>query len=229
MPHFDIVKKIDPPRSFRVASVIDRFDLQTGNIREQFTGSIDIEGMPWNVGLIVGKSGTGKTSIAKQLFTRDIVTEFPYVKPSIIDDMPAGLTVDQIVNVFNSVGFSSPHSWVKKYSVLSNGEKMRVNLARAILDQRPLIVFDEFTSVVDRNVAQLGSYATQKIVRQRGKKFIALSCHYDVVDWLLPDWIFCTDDMTFTVTSKKKDHRSNARFIEQRTKESGECLLSITI
>src|SRR5262249_52160292 len=36
-----------------------------------------------------------------------------------------------------------------------------------------LIVMDEFTSVVDRTVAQIGSAALAKTVRQRGQKFIA--------------------------------------------------------
>ena len=36
------------------------------------------------------------------------------------------------------------------------------------------------------------------------KKFIAVTCHYDVVDWLDPDWVFCTDTMEF---SRKKEVR----------------------
>lgn len=40
--------------------------------------------------------------------------------------------------------------------------KLRVYLANAILSDKELFVFDEFTSVVDRNVAQIGSFAMQK-------------------------------------------------------------------
>ena len=36
------------------------------------------------------------------------------------------------------------------------------------------------------------------------KKFIAVTCHYDVVDWLDPDWVFCTDTMEF---DRKKEAR----------------------
>src|SRR4029077_5021989 len=53
-----------------------------------------------------------------------------------------------------------------------------------------LIVMDEFTSVVDRTVAQIGSAALAKTVRQRGQKFIAVTCHEDVEDWLQPDWVY---------------------------------------
>ena len=67
MPNFDIVKRSQPKQSFRVASIIGKFDLQSDQIEERFTGNIDIDDN-WQIGLIVGKSGTGKTTIAKQLF-----------------------------------------------------------------------------------------------------------------------------------------------------------------
>jgi ABC-type ATPase with predicted acetyltransferase domain len=78
---------------------------------------------------------------------------------------------------------------------------MRVNIARAILQKQKLIVFDEFTSVVDREVAKVSSLAMQKAIRRTNRQFIAVTCHYDIVPWLEPSWILCTDDMSFT---KKK-------------------------
>lgn len=58
------------------------------------------------------------------------------------------------------------------------------------------VVFDEFTSVVDRKVAQTASLAVSKAVRRAEKQFIAVSCHYDILDWLEPDWVFDTNTMT---------------------------------
>jgi GNAT superfamily N-acetyltransferase len=107
------------------------------------------------------------------------------------------MTIEEITRLFNSVGFSSPPSWLKPYSVLSNGEKMRVDLARALCSKKDLVVFDEFTSVVDRNVAKIGSAAVSKAIKRTDKKFIAVTCHYDVADWLEPDWIFDTNKMKF--------------------------------
>lgn len=79
---------------------------------------------------------------------------------------------------------------------------MRVDIARTLLSEKQLAVFDEFTSVVDREVAQVASYAISKAVRRTKKQFIAVTCHYDVIDWLEPDWVFYTDTMTF---DKKKE------------------------
>jgi ABC-type polar amino acid transport system ATPase subunit/GNAT superfamily N-acetyltransferase len=211
MPTFDIIKEVKPTKTFRVASVIGKFDLQSENIIEHFKGNIDIPN-EWQVGLIVGKSGTGKTTIARQLFEDAYITSYEYSAETILDDMPKECSLEEITSAFNSVGFSSPPSWLKPYSVLSNGQKMRVDLARAILEKNELFVFDEFTSVVDRNVAQIGSFAMQKAIRKTNKKFIAVTCHFDVQDWLLPDWVFNTDTMTFQSFEGQKKNRPDIKF-----------------
>ena len=231
MPDFNIVRKYEAKNSFRVASIMGKFDLQNTKVEERFTGSIDMP-RDWQVGLIVGASGTGKTTIAKEIFPKSYVTEFIYSENSVIDDMPKDISVDEITKMFNSVGFSSPPSWLKPYSVLSNGEKMRTDLAYSLLLSNELIVFDEFTSVVDRNVAKIGSYAVQKAVRKTDKRFIAVGCHYDVEDWLQPDWVFNTDTMTFLIKTKKKYQVSSLTSLELSQKEKisyGKCLLNITI
>ena len=211
MPTFDIIKEVKPKQTFRVASVIGKFDLQSEHIIEHFQGNIEIP-EKWQIGLIVGKSGTGKTTIAKQLFPDSYITNYKYNSETVLDDMPKECSVGEITSAFNSVGFSSPPSWLKPYSVLSNGQKMRVDLARAILEKQKFFVFDEFTSVVDRNVAQIGSFAMQKAIRKTDKQFIAVTCHFDVQDWLLPDWVFNTDTMTFQSFEGQKKNRPEIKF-----------------
>ena len=218
MPNFNIVKEVKPKKTFRVSSVIGKFDLQTEHIKEQFIGDIDLND-EWQIGCIIGSSGSGKTTIAKELFPESYITNFKYEAETILDDMPKEKSVDEITRTFNSVGFSSPPSWLKPYSVLSNGQKMRVDLANGLLQNKDLMVFDEFTSVVDRNVAQIGSYAVQKSIRRSKKKFIAVSCHYDIVDWLMPDWIFNTDSMTFQDLRKQKKNRPEIKFEIYQTRD----------
>ncbi len=200
MPHFNIIKKNKiENKSFRVAKLYDQFDLNDDSFEECFEGDIDLE-KEWQIGVIVGKSGTGKSTISRELFGQYIFTP-KYKAACVIDDFPKTTGGDtEIFNILSSVGFSSPPSWLKPYGVLSNGEKMRVDLARAICENREIIVFDEYTSVVDREVAQLGSLALSKTIRKQKKKFIAVTCHFDVIDWLNPDWIFNTDTMQYQYT-----------------------------
>lgn len=193
MYNFDIVKKSDIEKTFRVAKVMADFDVSIEHSFEHFIGEIK---MPekWNIGVIVGASGTGKTTIAKELFSDCFIQHFEYKAKSVIDDMPKSKSVDEIEKMFYAVGFGSVPSWLKPYNVLSNGEKMRVDLAKALLE-KDKVCFDEFTSVVDRNVAQTACIAINKTIKTQNKQFIAVSCHYDILEWLQPDWVFDTNEM----------------------------------
>ena len=193
MPNFNIIKENKINKTFRVAKVMSDFDVKLEHSNEHFIGNIEIP-ENWNIGLICGGSGTGKTTIINELFKNDIITNFEYDDNSVLDNMPKNKSCEEIEKMFYSVGFGSVPSWLKPYKVLSNGEKMRVDLARALLE-KDFIVFDEFTSVVDRQVAQTACIAINKAIKGTNKKFIAVSCHKDIIEWLQPDWIFDTDTM----------------------------------
>lgn len=198
MPHFDIIKQNTPEKTFRVSKIQADFDVKFEHSCERFVGDLQFP-ENWQIGVIVGNSGTGKTTIAKELFGDCYIKQFEYTHKSVIDDMPK-CEMEQIEKMFYSVGFGSVPSWLKPYSVLSNGEKMRVDLARAMLE-KDKICFDEFTSVVDRNVAQTTCIAINKAIKGTNKQFIAVTCHYDVIEWLQPDWVFDTNTMTTTFLS----------------------------
>jgi ABC-type glutathione transport system ATPase component len=193
MPTFDILKKSDIQPTFRVAKLMADFDVKSEHTTEHFVGQIEMpEG--WRIGAIVGGSGTGKTTIAKEVFKDAYICNFEYKAHSVIDDMPKGKSVDEIEKAFYTVGFGSVPSWLKPYSALSNGEKMRVDLARALLE-KDTICFDEFTSVVDRDVAKTTCIAVNKAIHRENKRLIVVSCHYDILDWLTPDWVLDTNQM----------------------------------
>src|SRR5579864_9208019 len=57
-------------------------------------------------------------------------------------------------------------------------------------DFKPL-VFDEYTTVVDRTVAKIASAALARSIR-RGVipiRFVAVTAHADIIPWLQPDWV----------------------------------------
>jgi len=229
VPNFDIVKTSDVDLTFRNKSIIDTYELNIEKVRESFAGNIDIESKEWNVGLIVGRSGTGKTTIARECFGDYYFDGFEYDNQSVVDNMPKTKRLEEITKIFNSVGFGTVWSWLKPYHVLSNGEQMRINLARCILSDMSQVVFDEFTSVVDRTVAKAASFAISKAVKKLKKKFIAVSCHSDIIDWLEPDWIYNTDTQSFFfMINHKSDLKSTSPSMRQNIL-SGKYLESITI
>lgn len=195
MPDFDIVRKSVIPETFRVSKIRGDFDFQPSEVVEHFQGEIKFS-KNWKIGVIYGASGTGKSTIARQLFGDWMAVARNHdAKNAVVDDMPKGVSVDQITKMFYSLGFSSVPSWLKPYNVLSNGEKMRVDLAEALL-QSDKVCFDEYTSVVDRTVAKVMSMALRKTLSKGNWQFVAVTCHKDILEWLNPDWAFCTDTMT---------------------------------
>ena len=199
MPSSKFVIKTKVGESFRINKVKGMFDCQLDEVVKSFDVDIPIEDMKWNVGLIVGASGTGKTTIAKKVFSDyDLFQGFEWKAESVLDDFDEKYTAKEITEILSKVGFASPPDWLKPFAVLSNGQKMRVELARLILESDKPFIYDEFTSVVDRQVACIGSAAIQKFVRKMGKQFIAVSCHYDVAEWLEPDWIYDVNTNEFS-------------------------------
>ncbi len=203
--------------SFRVAQVAGMFDVEVA-AKSQRTFAVELPELsePWQVGAIVGPSGSGKSTIARHAYGAELYAGGKWPKDkAVLDGFPARLSARSITAALTAVGFSSPPAWIRPYHVLSNGEKFRADLARALLTGGELVVYDEFTSVVDRTVAKIGSYAVAKAIRKGAfavppdpppktsrenpscdeqnppsvKRFVAVTCHYDVLDWLEPDWV----------------------------------------
>jgi hypothetical protein len=200
MPRISCLKSIDVIRTPRVMQLEGLFDLPPAKRSElSWTGDLPLEERPWQIGLIVGPSGCGKTTVARELFPRALAQQFDWPGDrSIVDAFPQGMSIRDITGLLSSVGFSSPPSWLRPFHALSNGEQFRVTTARVLAESPELSVVDEFTSVVDRTVAQIGSAAIASTVRRTGRRFVAVACHFDVIDWLQPDWVYDPSTDRFT-------------------------------
>ena len=191
MQSINILKTTDIERTARVIQVESLMDI-TAAKRSESGWKIDFDPPEdWNVGAIVGPSGCGKSTMIHELFPKNIFEKFKWSKTqSILDAFPSDMKINDIVKLLSSIGFSSPPSWLRPFSKLSNGEQFRVHIARAVAESDGLIVLDEFTSVVDRNVAKIASAAIGKMIRALNRQIIVASCHYDILDWLEADWVF---------------------------------------
>lgn len=181
--------------SYRAARVKSLFNAESG-CNFDLDAGLDIDDGDWQIGVVVGPSGSGKTSLGRQIFAAGDAAfwqpEWPADKPIIDAIAPTG-DFDAVTGALAAVGLGSVPSWLRPYAVLSNGERFRADLARLVCEQPAETVVDEFTSVVDRQIARFGALAFAKAWRRTtGCRVALLTPHYDVIEWLEPDWVFDT-------------------------------------
>ena len=218
--------------SFRVQQIAGLFDVPLAErCRESFEVEIPALDDDWSIGVIVGPSGSGKSTVARAAFGDALYTprEWPRTQ-AVIDGFGEDLSTKEITAMLTAVGFSSPPSWIKPYQVLSNGERFRCDLARALLqanrsrsalrvprsaskktrkwergarNEAPAHRFPWSYSMssAPSSIARLRKSVLRRFRRRCGivvilrcavdanRRFIAVTCHYDVVPWLEPDWV----------------------------------------
>lgn len=187
----EIVLKSNVNRDEYTDYIQDHFDLSVGDIAEvRIPNNLNLSRLgDWNIGVICGASGSGKSTILHSLGEIKEV-EFDNNKPLISNFSP--MTPQEASQILCAMGLASVPTWIRPYSSLSNGEKYRAEVAKRISSESVggIILVDEYTSVVDRNVAKSMSNALQKYIRKEKKQIILATCHYDILEWLQPDWIY---------------------------------------
>jgi energy-coupling factor transporter ATP-binding protein EcfA2 len=184
--------------SYRAMRVKSLFNAENG-CNWEYVAELPIEEMEWKIGLIVGPSGSGKTSLGGRIFNEpihDLYAGWDNSKPIVDCIAPEG-DFNQVTGALSAVGLGDVPSWLRPFNVLSNGEKFRSGLARLICDRPDRVVVDEFTSVIDRQIAKVGAEAFAKSWRKGSGQVVLLSCHHDIIEWLQPDWIYLTDEARF--------------------------------
>ena len=185
--------------SYRAARVKSLFNAESGCNWEHIA-DLPIEAFDWKIGLIVGPSGSGKTSIGERIFNRpvyDLYAGWDMNRP-IVDCIAPDGDFNAVTGALSAVGLGDVPAWLRPLHVLSNGEKFRAGLARLICECPQQAVVDEFTSVIDRQIAKIGAQAFAKAWRRGSGQVVLLSCHYDIIEWLQPDWIYDTREARFS-------------------------------
>lgn len=150
----------------------------------------ELENIEWNIGLICGGSGSGKSTILKNQFDKPLPIQYDETKP-IISQFP-NLNEEEVCDILESVGLSSVPTWLRKPHELSMGEKARLDICWYLINtpNDKLLILDEFTSTINREVAKSLSFALQRYIRKNNLKIVIASCHFDIIEFLQPDWIF---------------------------------------
>lgn len=199
MPHLHIVRECSIRRTGVDIQIEGMFDVApNAGQRVEWDVDVPLNEQPWTIGLIVGPSGSGKSTLARELFPGRLVEGFGWPQDrTIISAFPDALSASDRAGLLTAVGFGSVPSWRVPFHLLSTGQQFRATLARALAEGAGLVCMDEFTSVVDRQVAQIGSAAVAKACRRMGRQFVAVTCHHDVEPWLDPDWVLNMETSQF--------------------------------
>lgn len=196
----EIHNRVDDFDSYRAARVKSLFNAENG-CNFDFEADIDLP-EDWQIGVVVGPSGSGKTSIGRVIFGEDLIHDYTQgwaADKPIIEEIAPGGDFNEVTGALANVGLGDVPAWLRPFRVLSNGEQFRAGLARLICTKPDRVVVDEFTSVIDRQIARIGSQAFQKAWRRTNPngKVVLLTPHYDILDWVQPDWVLDTKTKTF--------------------------------
>lgn len=198
MQNFKLTLASPVATSFRAVKAANSLDIDSEKKSvHTFEVKADLT-TPFNIGLIVGASGSGKTTLAKHIYGDDCFKEILDMTQPVIDQFPETMTYDECAAMLCGVGLTAVPCWIRPAYTLSNGQRARAECALQMArDDLEMIVIDEWTSVVDRTVAKVMSHCIQKHARKTGKKIVLMSCHYDVVEWLNPDWVIDANQQTY--------------------------------
>ena len=104
----------------------------------------------WQVGAVVGPSGSGKGKVTRAMLGEAFLEvgpgrvsafEWP-VEGSVVDGFPAAVSGGRVGELFQAVGFSDAPAWPSPWGRSSTGQRWRAELARALVEDRPVVGVD---------------------------------------------------------------------------------------
>lgn len=182
------------PRSDRILEVAESFGIGLDDKEFVIFDNLELEVKQGDVVYITGQSGSGKSLLLKELekqmsergkkvINLDRV-EYDDERP-IIDQI--GRNTNDAIRLLGTAGINDAYLYVRRPSELSDGQRYRFKLAKAIETGADVWVADEFMAVLDRTAAKVIAYSVQKTARKVGATLIVATTHTDMVQDLGPD------------------------------------------
>lgn len=181
-------------RSDRILEVAESFGIGLEEKEFVVFDNLELEVKQGDVVYITGQSGSGKSLLLKDLDRqmrergKKVVNldqiELDNTKP-LIDQI--GRDTNDAIRLLGSAGINDAYLFVRKPSELSDGQRYRFRLAKAIETEAGVWVADEFLAVLDRVAAKVIAYSLQKTARRAGATVIVATTHTDMVPDLGPD------------------------------------------
>jgi ABC-type lipoprotein export system ATPase subunit len=152
---------------------------------------------PGTITALVGPSGSGKSSVLRAVAEQ--LGEVQWAgrgslgrRRAVVDLVAPRRPLATALEILTACGLGEPRLWVRSAADLSDGERFRASLARAIGRSvgrpfRPPIVCDEFTAILHRRLARAIAYNLRKLVSRAGLTLVVATTHEDILEDLQPE------------------------------------------
>lgn len=186
------------PMTPRKREICWRFGIPPREDPRTLADGVTVRLSPGSILLLVGPSGSGKSSLLAALTEQagEVAWvgrgRFPTGR-AIVDAVSPNRPLAVALEILTACGLGEPRLWVRPFDDLSDGEKFRACLARAVGQSlgsppRP-VVCDEFTALLHRRAARAVAYNLRKLVSREKLILFVASAHEDIIEDLQPDQI----------------------------------------
>ena len=180
-------------RSPRILEVAESFGIGLDDKEFVIFDNLELEVNQGDVIYITGQSGSGKSLLLKELEKQlseegKRVINLDHVQ---LEDTPLidqiGKDTNDAIRILGNAGINDAYLYARRPSELSDGQRYRFRLAKAIETGADVWVADEFMAVLDRTAAKVIAYSIQKTARKVGATVVVATTHTDMVRDLGPD------------------------------------------
>lgn len=192
---YTINKRFDTrvERSPRVLEVAEAFGLGLSDKEFVIFDELELEIPKGSVVYITGQSGSGKSLLLRELESQMNQREYKVANLDKVEllDIPLidqiGSSMAEGLKFLSIAGLNDAYLYIRKPAELSDGQRYRFKLAKAIESGADVWVADEFLAVLDRVAARVISFTLQKAARAQGVTLMVATTHTDMVRDLYPD------------------------------------------
>lgn len=181
-------------RSPRVLEIAEAFGIGLEDKEFVVFDNLQLEIADGDVVYITGQSGGGKSVLLRELrrqmeerLTVVNLDEIVFADKPLIEQI--GTDTNDAIRLLAIAGINDAYLYVRKPHELSDGQRYRFRLAKAIETGAKVWVADEFLAVLDRTSAKVIAFSMQKAARRAGATLMVATTHTDMVADLFPDLV----------------------------------------
>jgi ABC-type ATPase with predicted acetyltransferase domain len=184
------------PLTDKAADVLRAFGITVQRLKNSaVTHSCEVKLSAGDICYLTGPSGSGKSVLLREFFStfnnndKINIDDIPLPDDkTTVDCIPGGGFLETL-RTLSSAGLTDVFCVLNSPATLSEGQKYRYRIAKAIASDKQFIFADEFCSNLDRVTAAVISHNLRKFATKTGKTFILASSHDDLLADLLPEVI----------------------------------------